>query len=42
MDDVTKQLEAAAQTSHLVLIFFYADWAPHYNWNRLSMSMRKE
>ena len=32
MDDVTKQLEAAAQTSHLVLIFFYVDWAPHYNW----------
>lgn len=32
MDDVTKQLEAAAQTNHLVFILFYADWSPHYEW----------
>lgn len=32
MDNVTKQLEAATQTNHLVLISFYADWSPHYNW----------
>ena len=32
MDDVTKRLEEAAQTNHLVLILFYADWSPHYEW----------
>lgn len=28
MDDVTKRLEEAAQTNHLVLIYFYADGLP--------------
>ena len=32
MDDVTKQLEEVTQTDHLVLILFYADWSPHYEW----------
>lgn len=32
MNDVTKQLEEAAQTDHLVFILFYADWSPHYEW----------
>lgn len=32
MDAVTKQLEEATQTDHLVLILFYADWSPHYEW----------
>lgn len=32
MDNVTKQLEEAAQTDHLVFILFYADWSPHYEW----------
>lgn len=32
MDDVMTQLDAAAHTDHLVLILFYADWSPHYEW----------
>ena len=28
--DIEKQLEVAAQSDHLVLIVFYADWSPHY------------
>lgn len=32
MDDVIKRLEEAAQTNHLVLILFYEDWSPHYEW----------
>ena len=32
MTDVQKQLEAAAGTGHLVLVVFYADWSPHYEW----------
>lgn len=30
--DVARQLEEMAQTNHLVLILFYADWSPHYEW----------
>lgn len=30
--DMVKQLEAAERTGHLVLIVFYADWSPHYEW----------
>lgn len=30
--DIIKQLEAAERTGHLVLIVFYADWSPHYEW----------
>ncbi|WP_455585486.1 thioredoxin family protein [Bacteroides sp.] len=32
MSNVAKQLEEAAQTNHLVLVLFYADWSPHYEW----------
>ncbi len=27
-----KQLADLATTNYLVLIFFYADWCPHYDW----------
>ena len=27
-----KQLETAVRTNHLVLVVFYADWSPHYEW----------
>lgn len=27
-----KQLEVAAESGHLVLVVFYADWSPHYEW----------
>ena len=30
--DIQKQLEVAAKTNHLVLVVFYADWSPHYEW----------
>ena len=30
--DIEKQLEVAAQSDHLVLIVFYADWSPHMEW----------
>lgn len=30
--DVSKQLEAAEATGHLVMVLFYADWSPHYEW----------
>lgn len=30
--DIEKQLEVAAQSNHLVLVVFYADWSPHYEW----------
>ena len=30
--DIEKQLEVAAQSDHLVLIVFYADWSPYYEW----------
>lgn len=29
--DIEKQLEVAAQSDHLVLIVFYADWSPLTN-----------
>lgn len=32
--DIEKQLEVAAQSDHLVLIVFYADWSPHYEMDR--------
>lgn len=30
--DTEKQLEVARNTNHLVLVVFYADWSPHYEW----------
>lgn len=27
-----QQLEVALSTNHLVLVVFYADWSPHYEW----------
>lgn len=30
--DIIKQLEVAERTGHLVLIVFYTDWSPHYEW----------
>ena len=30
--DTEKQLEAALRTRHLVMVIFYADWSPHYEW----------
>ena len=30
--DIEKQLEVAAQSNHLVLVVFYTDWSPHYEW----------
>lgn len=27
-----KLLEAAIRTNHLVLVIFYTDWSPHYEW----------
>ena len=30
--NVEKQLEVALQTKHLVMVIFYADWSPHYEW----------
>lgn len=32
MTNVAKQIETASQTGHLVLVMFYADWSPHYEW----------
>lgn len=30
--NIGKQLETAVRTNHLVLVVFYADWSPHYEW----------
>ena len=30
--NIEKQLETAVRTNHLVLVVFYADWSPHYEW----------
>lgn len=30
--NIEKQLEVAVETGHLVLVVFYADWSPHYEW----------
>ena len=30
--NIEKQLETAIKTNHLVLVVFYADWSPHYEW----------
>lgn len=30
--DIKKQLEIEAKSDHLVLVVFYADWTPHYEW----------
>ncbi len=30
--NVADRLETAAQTTYLVLVVFYADWSPHYEW----------
>lgn len=43
MDDVTKRLEEAAQTNHLVLFYFMQIGLPTMNgWNRLLMHMKRE
>ena len=30
--DIKKQLEIESKGDHLVLVVFYADWTPHYEW----------
>ncbi|WP_455591183.1 thioredoxin family protein [Bacteroides sp.] len=30
--DIAEQLDNLAGTNHLVLVEFYADWSPHYEW----------
>lgn len=30
--NLAEQLDYLAGTNHLVLVEFYADWAPHYSW----------
>lgn len=30
--DRAEQLKDASATNHLVLVEFYADWSPHYEW----------
>lgn len=30
--NIAEQLDNLANTNHLVLIEFYADWSPHYEW----------
>ena len=30
--NIAEQLDNLAHTNHLVLIEFYADWSPHYEW----------
>lgn len=30
--NIEKELEIALKTKHLVLVIFYADWSPHYEW----------
>ncbi len=30
--DIAEKIEAAKQSGELVLIVFYADWSPHYEW----------
>lgn len=30
--DKAEQLKDASATGHLVLVEFYADWSPHYEW----------
>ena len=30
--DVAERLETLAGTGRLVLVLFYADWSPHYEW----------
>lgn len=30
--DIAKQIEEAKQSDALILIVFYADWSPHYEW----------
>lgn len=30
--NIAEQLDHLANTNHLVLIEFYADWSPHYEW----------
>lgn len=32
MTNIEEQLETASQTGHLILVMFYADWSPHYDW----------
>lgn len=30
--NIERRLEEAIGTNHLVLVVFYADWSPHYEW----------
>lgn len=30
--DKTEQLQAASHTNDLIMVMFYADWSPHYEW----------
>lgn len=30
--DKASQLEAASHTNDLILVMFYTDWSPHYEW----------
>lgn len=30
--DIAEKIEAAKQSGSLLLIVFYADWSPHYEW----------
>lgn len=30
--DIAEQLDNLAGTNHMVLVEFYADWSPHYEW----------
>lgn len=30
--NVKEQLEKESRINHLILVMFYADWSPHYEW----------
>ena len=30
--NIAEQLDAVSGTNRLVLVEFYADWSPHYEW----------
>lgn len=30
--NIAEQLEAASHSNRLILVEFYADWSPHYEW----------
>lgn len=39
--NIEKHLETAVKTNHLVLVVFYADWSPHYEWIVLCFGLTK-